>query len=88
MVPVEVVSEEQGGETTTYSTTEAFDVLARTLSIAGEARSAGERQRARDALSGVVKQHIAELDELRALCEQKKEEILSEKGKGEDAMET
>jgi hypothetical protein len=62
----------------------SFDLLAKTLSVASEARSAGERQRAKVALTGILKQHVAELDEMRALCERVRERVSSD---GSDAMD-
>jgi hypothetical protein len=62
----------------------SFDLLAKTLSVASEARSAGERQRAKVALTGILKQHLAELDEMRALCERVRERVSSD---GSDAMD-
>ena len=62
----------------------SFDLLAKTLSVASEARSAGERQRAKAALTGILKQHVAELDETRALCERVRERVSSD---GSDAMD-
>jgi hypothetical protein len=51
----------------------AFDVVARTLALAAEARGEGERKRANILLEGALKQYVSELDEMRAVCERLKE---------------
>lgn len=47
----------------------AFDRLARAMSLAGEARSSGERTRSSALLDQAAKQYAGELDEIRATCE-------------------
>jgi len=83
------VAKVQGGSADHATTREqqvskSFDLLAKTLSVSSEARSAGERQRAKVALTGILKQHLAELDEMRALCERVRERVSSD---GSDTMD-
>jgi hypothetical protein len=70
--------------------TRAFDVVARTLALAAEARGPAERKRSQALLEGAVKQYVAELDEMRAMCEREASLLGLEHdaGAGVDEMET
>jgi hypothetical protein len=70
--------------------TRAFDVVARTLALAAEARGPAERKRSQALLEGAVKQYVAELDEMRAMCEREASllGLEDDAGAGVDEMET
>ncbi|CAL55608.1 unnamed product [Ostreococcus tauri] len=84
--PGEVNANENDADRASTTATKSFDVLAKSLSLAAEARSAGERQRSNAILEGVLKQYVADLDEMRAKFERQRES-LNDGGDG-DAMDT
>ena len=55
--------------TTSHSATEAFEAVAKTLALACESKTKGERERAKLIAEPVLKQYLAELDEMRAILE-------------------
>jgi hypothetical protein len=55
--------------TTSHSATEAFEAVAKTLALACESKTKGERERAKLIAEPVLKQYLAELDEMQAILE-------------------
>jgi len=71
------------------SATDAFEVLAKTLALACESKTKGERERAKLIAEPVLKQYLAELDEMQAVLERMEEKSAARDAGGDvDAMET
>ena len=71
--------------TTSHSATEAFEAVAKTLALACESKTKGERERAKLIAEPVLKQYLAELDEMQAILERMEDTGGSRDG---DPMET
>jgi L-asparaginase II len=71
--------------TTRHSATDAFEAVAKTLALACESKTKGERERAKLIAEPVLKQYLAELDEMQAILERMEDTGGSRDG---DPMET